>query len=67
LVSFKSLGLIRGGELTQKWALVLLHALLLLLLLQSFPDSINQPNFPSVVLQPGETYRQQLVYRFNSP
>jgi galactose mutarotase-like enzyme len=46
---------------------VLLHALLLLLLLQSFPDSINQPNFPSVVLQPGETYRQQLVYRFNSP
>lgn len=31
---------------------------------QSFPDSINQPAFPSVVLQPGETYRQQLVYRF---
>jgi hypothetical protein len=47
--------------------LTLLHVLLLLLLLQSFPDSINQPNFPSVVLQPGEAYKQQLVYRFSSP
>ncbi len=38
--------------------------LMLLLALQSFPDSINQPNFPSVVLKPGDTYKQQLVYRF---
>jgi len=30
---------------------------------QHFPDSINQPAFPSVVLRPGETYRQTTVYR----
>ena len=23
---------------------------------QHFPDSVNQPNFPSVVLRPGQTY-----------
>jgi aldose 1-epimerase len=31
---------------------------------QHFPDSINQPEFPSVVLRPGQTYRQTTVYRF---
>jgi aldose 1-epimerase len=30
---------------------------------QHFPDSPNQPSFPSVVLRPGETYRQTTVYR----
>ena len=30
---------------------------------QHFPDSPNQPAFPSVVLRPGETYRQTTVYR----
>ena len=30
---------------------------------QHFPDSINQPNFPSVVLKPGETYRHTSVFR----
>ncbi len=31
---------------------------------QHFPDSPNQPAFPSTVLNPGETYRQQTIYRF---
>ncbi|RFS26399.1 galactose mutarotase [Chitinophaga silvatica] len=31
---------------------------------QHFPDSPNQPSFPSVVLKPGETYDQTTVYRF---
>jgi aldose 1-epimerase len=31
---------------------------------QHFPDSPNQPNFPSVVLSPGETYHETTVYRF---
>jgi aldose 1-epimerase len=31
---------------------------------QHFPDSINQPKFPSVVLRPGETYKQTTVYKF---
>jgi len=31
---------------------------------QHFPDSINQPTFPSVVLRPGQTYRQKTSLRF---
>ncbi len=31
---------------------------------QHYPDSPNQPGFPSVVLNPGETYTQKTVYRF---
>jgi aldose 1-epimerase len=31
---------------------------------QHFPDSINQPSFPSVVLQPGMTYKTRTEYRF---
>lgn len=31
---------------------------------QHFPDSPNQPQFPSTVLRPGETYRQTTEYRF---
>jgi len=30
-----------------------------------FPDSPNQPGFPSVVLVPGEQYTQTTVYRFS--
>lgn len=30
---------------------------------QHYPDSINQPSFPSVVLKPGETYKQTTVFR----
>lgn len=30
-----------------------------------FPDSPNQPKFPSVVLKPGKTYRQTTVYKFS--
>ena len=29
-----------------------------------YPDSPNQPGFPSVVLRPGETYRTRTVFRF---
>lgn len=32
---------------------------------QHFPDSPNQPDFPSTILLPGETYRQTTVYRFS--
>lgn len=31
---------------------------------QYFPDSPNQPGFPSCVLRPGEAYRAVTVYRF---
>jgi aldose 1-epimerase len=31
---------------------------------QHFPDSPNQPEFPSTILQPGQTYKSQTVYAF---
>jgi len=31
---------------------------------QHFPDSVNQPKFPSTILRPGQTYRQVTIYRF---
>jgi aldose 1-epimerase len=31
---------------------------------QHFPDSPNQPAFPSTVLRPGEEYRSTTIYRF---
>lgn len=31
---------------------------------QHYPDAPNKPQFPSIVLRPGETYRQTTVYRF---
>ena len=33
---------------------------------QHFPDAPNQPNFPSVVLRPGEEYSQTTVFRFST-
>ncbi|KDP25982.1 hypothetical protein JCGZ_22712 [Jatropha curcas] len=32
---------------------------------QGFPNAINQPNFPSVVIQPGETYRNSMLFEFS--
>lgn len=33
---------------------------------QNFPDSIHHPEWPSVVLRPGETYRHVMVTRFTA-
>jgi len=33
---------------------------------QHYPDSANKPNFPSVVLNPGETFRSTTTYRFST-
>lgn len=32
---------------------------------QHFPDAPNQPNFPSIELKPGETYRTVSIYKFS--
>jgi len=32
---------------------------------QHFPDSPNKPNFPSVVLKPGEIYKTITIYKFS--
>jgi aldose 1-epimerase len=46
-----------GGAVYQRHQGICLEA-------QHFPDSINQPKFPSIVLQPGAFYRQITVHRF---
>jgi aldose 1-epimerase len=33
---------------------------------QHYPDSPNQPNFPSVVLKPGQVYHNTILYRFST-
>ena len=33
-------------------------------MLQGFPDSINQPDFPSTVVEPGQQYRHEINYVF---
>lgn len=33
---------------------------------QHFPDSPNQPAFPSTIVKPGETYRHTCVYKFST-
>lgn len=33
---------------------------------QHFPDAINQPNFKSPILRPGEVYEKTTVYRFSA-
>lgn len=33
---------------------------------QHFPDAVNQPSFPSIILQPGASYRHTAVFRFST-
>lgn len=33
---------------------------------QHFPDSPNEPSFPSTILKPGETYHHTTVYKFST-
>jgi aldose 1-epimerase len=32
---------------------------------QHYPDSPNQATFPSVVLKPGQTYKNTIIYKFS--
>ena len=34
---------------------------------QHYPDSINKPAFPSVILRPGGTFKSVTIYRFPNP
>jgi aldose 1-epimerase len=33
---------------------------------QHYPDAVNRPEFPSVILRPGRTYRQSTVFKFSA-
>jgi aldose 1-epimerase len=32
---------------------------------QHYPDSVNHKNFPSIILEPGQTYHQTTTYAFS--
>ncbi|KAF0890378.1 hypothetical protein E2562_002774 [Oryza meyeriana var. granulata] len=32
---------------------------------QGFPDAVNHPNFPSVIVRPGQVYKHDMVYKFS--
>lgn len=49
----------KGGAVYRKHAALCLET-------QHYPDAVNRPEFPSVILRPGETYRQLTVHRFST-
>ena len=54
------------GSLTGKDGAIYGHRSGLCLETEHFPDSPNQPEFPSTELQPGETYETTTIYRFST-
>jgi aldose 1-epimerase len=49
----------KGGQVYQKHAGLCLES-------QHFPDSPNEPDFPSTVLKPGQKYKTTTIYRFSA-
>ncbi|ROQ21721.1 aldose 1-epimerase [Marinimicrobium koreense] len=54
------------GSTRGKNGLAYEHRTALCLEPQYFPDSPNNPNFPDTILRPGDTYKQQIIYRFSA-
>ncbi len=54
------------GKLTGKGGVVYTQHKALCLEAQHFPDSPNQPSFPSTILRPGQTYTQTTIYKFSA-
>ncbi|MBN2279601.1 MAG: galactose mutarotase [Candidatus Marinimicrobia bacterium] len=54
------------GTITGKYDVIYNYRDGLCLEAQHFPDSPNKPDFPSVVLNPGEIYTQKTVYKFST-
>lgn len=54
------------GSITGKGGKVYGHRSAFCMETQHFPDSPNQPAFPSTVLKPGEVYSTKTAYRFSS-
>lgn len=48
----------KGGFVYQPHAALCLET-------QYFPDSVNHPNFPSEIVNPGETYKHIMLYKFS--
>jgi len=54
------------GSITGKGGAVYKHRYALCLEPQHYPDSPNHPDFPSTLLEPGETYQTTTVYKFTT-
>jgi aldose 1-epimerase len=54
------------GSITGKEGHVYAHRTGFCLETQHFPDSPNQPDFPSTILRPGEEYSSRTVYKFST-
>ncbi len=54
------------GTATGKTGKPFNHRATVVLETQKFPDSCNQPSFPSIRLNPGETYTQTCIYKFSA-
>ena len=52
------------GDITGKYGIAYEHRTGFCLETDHFPDSPNQPNFPSTLLKPGEVYTSRTVYGF---
>ena len=52
------------GSLTGKGGFVYRQHSAFCLETQHFPDAVHHPNFPSIILRPGQTYRHTTVHRF---
>ncbi|GFP86250.1 aldose 1-epimerase [Phtheirospermum japonicum] len=49
----------KGGAVYDKHAAACLET-------QGFPNAINQPNFPNVVVRPGEKYKHSMLFEFSA-
>ncbi|MCX6926661.1 MAG: galactose mutarotase, partial [Verrucomicrobia bacterium] len=54
------------GSLTGKRGAAYRQHAALCLETQHFPNSVNQPGFPSTILRPGQTYRQTTVHKYST-
>jgi len=54
------------GEVTGKYGKAHKYREAIALETQKFPDTPNQPRFPSTRLNPGETYTQTCIYKFST-
>jgi aldose 1-epimerase len=54
------------GTLTGKRGHIYQRRSAFCLLTQHYPDSPNQPEFPSAILRPGQTYHSTTIYKFST-
>jgi aldose 1-epimerase len=54
------------GSVTGKFNTVYKRRYAICLETQHYPDSPNRPNFPTVVLNPGEVYKTQTIFKFST-